>query len=142
MGQALSLAQTASTTVQPFVPIMQATSSTGTTLSLLWGMIPMPVKILLGIIVLVALLALGFKVYDRVKKMHGAYKFDQRLGKRDVDGRFLEQYCDWLIRASKDMSARSKEAYERRDKVGGMAMGSAAASYLAVARWLMPRRTL
>jgi hypothetical protein len=142
MGQALSLAQTASTTVQPLVPIMQATSSTGTTISLLWNIIPVPVKILLGVVLVVALCALGFKVYERVKKMHGAYKFDARLGKRDVDGRFLESYCDWLIRSSRDMSAQSRVAYEARDKVAGMAMGSAAASYLALARWLMPKRTL
>jgi hypothetical protein len=121
---------------------MQATSATGTTMTWLWRVIPPPVKVCIGIILVVGVAALVYIVVVRVKRLSRAYKFEQRIGKREIGREAVESFVDWLVERSRQASALSKRAYEAKRKEEGLALGSAAASYLTMARWLMPKRTV
>ena len=98
-------------------------------------------RILLIVVILVGVAVLAVFVVKQVQKMKKAFSVEEHLKKRKVPTEFAGPYVDWLIEQSKQLSKESRESYEARDKATGMSKGAAAASYLWIARWLMPERT-
>jgi hypothetical protein len=136
--ETLNAFKLAASSVQPYVPLFQVSSSSVSIIPWIWRSTPTAVKLIAFVVIVGLVIMVVLKVRKEISRAKESFHQDPFAKKQYIPSEYLRTQVDELLSKSRRLAKQGTHLYNQGDETGGFEASLAAATYLSIAKAIMP----